>query len=187
MYTLTFNSAGTVTAVSRHEPAPTELLAGEYEATEEQYNNPHLWVPSGGQLVKRSDADAVQLAAAKSSALLQIDADVDRIYVATIGNRQAEYDRAESEAKEYKAAGYPATPVPATVQGYADAKKWTPTQAADDILTTATSWRAVQADIRANRLARKEDVRTALEVASVNTLLETWALYVRQVRSSLGV
>lgn len=132
-------------------------------------------------------APAPTLAAVIADALRKIDADVDAIYGDVIGNRQAEYDRAESEAQAYKDAAYPTTPVPATVQSYADAKTWTAKAAADDILATAAKWRTVQADIRAKRLARKEAVRAATDVAGVETALGNWRAYVDLTRTALNV
>lgn len=126
------------------------------------------------------------LAVIQSGAIRQIDADVDAIYGAVIGNRQAEYDLAESDANAYKSAGYSGA-VPASVQAWATAKKQTAKWAADDILATSANWRAAQADIRANRLVRKEDVRNAGNPAGVATALSTWSAYVAQARSALGI
>lgn len=121
----------------------------------------------------------------QAGALKGIDADVDAIYSALIGNRQAEYDTAEREAQAYKDAGYSGT-VPASVQAWETAKKWTAKQAADDILAASAAWRAAQADIRANRLARKEDVRNAKDPAAVEAVMTTWAAYVEKTRTALG-
>lgn len=122
----------------------------------------------------------------QAGAIRSIDADVDAIYAAVIGNRQAEYDLAESDANAYKAAGYSGA-VPASVQSWATAKKWTAKQAADDILATSAAWRAAQSDIRANRLVRKEDVRTSVNPADVQTALGVWAAYASKTRAALGV
>lgn len=133
-----------------------------------------------------TEAPAPTLADLVANAIRQIDADVDAIYGAVIGNRQSEYDAAERDAQAYKAAGY-AGAVPSCVQSWATAKKWAAKQAADDILATSAAWRAAQADIRANRLARKEDVRAAANPAAVDDVLATWAAYVKATRASLGL
>lgn len=122
----------------------------------------------------------------KANVIRSIDADVDAIYAAVIGNRQAEYDLAEKDAQAYKAAGYAGT-VPASVQAWADAKKQTAKWAADDILATSANWRTLQADIRAYRLGRKEDARNAADVAGVDAVMTTWAEYVTRTRAALGV
>lgn len=129
---------------------------------------------------------AARLTADKAQALLKIDADVDAIYGAVLGNRAEEYSLAATEAKAYKDAGYEGT-VPGSVASWATAKGWTATQAADDILDTATQWIAAQAAIRAARLARKEQVRNAVNAAGVTTAMTAWAGFATYIRSQLGV
>jgi hypothetical protein len=64
MYTLTYDINGKLTAVSKYnEMPPGGLAAGEYEASEEQFNNPLAWIPSNGVLVKSADADKLIKAA----------------------------------------------------------------------------------------------------------------------------
>jgi len=129
---------------------------------------------------------AAPLVDQQTAAIKRIDADVDAIYRDVVGNRQTEYDLAESDAQAYKAAGYTGTALE-SVQSWADAKKKTAQWAADDILMTATLWRRAQAAIRSNRLMRKEEVRNASKPAGVDTALATWAEYVVQTRTELGI
>lgn len=142
-------------------------------------------IDAGGNCVI-TEAPAPSFADVRAAAIRTIDADVDAIYAAVIGNRQAEYDLAEKDAQAYKAAGYTGT-VPASVQAWADAKKQTAKWAADDILATSANWRTLQADIRAYRLGRKEDARNATDVAGVDAVMTTWAEYVARTRTALGV
>lgn len=121
-----------------------------------------------------------------ATAVLKIDADTDAIIRDVIGERGNEYKLAEEEAKSFKAAGYAGT-VPASVKSWADAKGWTATVACDDILATANNWLNAQSSIRTNRLARKEDARKATTAAGVDTALASWAAFVSQIRTSLGV
>jgi hypothetical protein len=121
-----------------------------------------------------------------ANSVMQIDADTDAIYGTMLGNRAQEYTLAETDATAYKDAGY-AGAVPASVQCWATAKGWTVTQAADDILATATAWRLAQASIRAQRLASKEAVRAAVDAAGVNTAMTTWAVFVTAIRGQLGI
>ena len=116
----------------------------------------------------------------------KIDADTDAIYGAALGNRGEEYTRAATEAQAYKDAGYTGT-VPASVQSWATAKSWTATQAADDILATATQWIKAQAAIRAARLVSKEQVRNAADAAELAGVLGAWANFVGVIRGQLGV
>lgn len=120
------------------------------------------------------------------TAIAKIDQDTDAIIRDVIGERGNEYKLAEEEAKSFKAAGYAGT-VPASVKSWADAKGWTATVACDDILATAAGWLNAQSSIRSNRLARKEEARKATTAAGVDTALASWATFVAQVRTSLGV
>jgi hypothetical protein len=121
------------------------------------------------------------------NALRKIDANVDAIYRAVIGNRASEYEQAEAEAKAYKAAGYQVSPVPTYVQDWADAKAATPTWAADNIIATATQWRSVQGSLRANRLTTKEVIRTAADKASIDVVLTTWAEFIGTTKADLNI
>lgn len=80
----------------------------------------------------------------------------------------AEYYRAEAEARAFTAAGYPAGAVPASVQSWATVKEWTAQQAADDIIAQADAWYGVLDLIRAARLAGKAAVDTAADNAAVD-------------------
>lgn len=118
--------------------------------------------------------------------LLQIDADTDALYGAVLGNRAEEYTLAATEAQAYKTAGYTGT-VPSSVQSWATAKNWTPTQAADDILLTAARWTGAQSAIRAQRLMHKEQVRTAADDAARGAVMLAWAGFVSYMRGQLGI
>lgn len=130
---------------------------------------------------------AADLQAARPAAITKIDADVDAIYLAMMGERATEYSLAESDANAYKTAAYPVTPVPVSVQAWASAKALTTTWAANDILATATNWRTVQGNIRTNRLAKKEAVRAATAQAGIDTAMTAWAAFVATTRTQLGI
>ena len=119
----------------------------------------------------------------RAALLKQIDADTDAIYLAVQGYRGTEYLLAESDATAYKSAGYTGE-VPSSVQSWASAKAQTAQWAADDILATAAGWRAAQSAIRAQRLARKEQARTATDLGPVAA---AWAGFVATIRAALGV
>ncbi len=122
-----------------------------------------------------------------SECLLKIDADVDAIYGAVLGNRAQEYSLASTEAQTYKAAGYTGT-VPGSVQSWAIAKGWTAAQATDDILATAAQWVGAQSAIRAARLARKEQIRaTTNDAASRLSVMTAWNQFVSYIRGQLGI
>jgi hypothetical protein len=99
-------------------------------------------------------------------AISQIDglAEVARMEVISRQTNMPEYVRAESQARAFKASGYPSDDVPPSVSSWADAKYrdgWTMQQAADDIIATADAWYGLLDAIRKLRLCAKEDVRHA--------------------------
>lgn len=119
--------------------------------------------------------------------IAKIEFDTDAIYGDVLGNRAEEYTRAAKDAQAYKDAAYTG-PVPASVQSWATAKNWTPTQATDDILTTAGQWVAAQEAIRAARLLRKEQCRSAANnPAARAAAMAAWAGFVGAIRSQLGL
>lgn len=73
---------------------------------------------------------------------------------------EEEYRLAKTEAVAWREAGEPAE-VPVSVQDAADAMGITPSQAAQEIVDTATAWESALADIRRQRLAGKAAVRAA--------------------------
>lgn len=114
----------------------------------------------------------------RAGAIDAIDAAGEALRLAVISRmtQTPEYMRAEQHAREYRAAGYPEGEdayVPPGVASWAMAKwreGWTARQAADDILATADRWYGLLDEIRALRLANKEDARhatTAGEVAVI--------------------
>ncbi len=131
-------------------------------------------------------ADSAQrLVDARAQFILQVDSDVDDLYRAAIGNRGPEYADAERDAAAYIAAGYTGT-VPAGVQSWATAKGWTATQAADDIMQAAAQLNGAKQAIRAARLLRKEQARTAT-AATLPTVTAQWNGFVAAVRAQLGL
>lgn len=114
-----------------------------------------------------------------------IDADVDALYAAVVGNRAEEYTEAERQAQAFADGGY-AGAAPPMVASWATAKGWTGRQAADDILQQAAAWRGAQEQIRAQRLLRKEQARGAATVAELQTVSAQWSGFVAAVRQQLG-
>lgn len=126
----------------------------------------------------KEGATAADLPAIREQAIDAIDTAGEALRMAVISRmtQTPEYVRAEQHAREYRAAGYPEGEdayVPPGVASWAMAKwrqAWTARQAADDILATADRWYALLDEIRALRLANKEDARhatTAGEVAAI--------------------
>ena len=129
---------------------------------------------------------AEDLARRVSAVVRKIDADADLIYTAALGNRATEYAQAEADATVYKDAGY-AGSVPGYVQAWATATGKAAHWAADDILATAQGWRDAQAQIRLNRLSRKELARKATTATELDTVRTQWAAFVVAIRSQLRI
>lgn len=115
-----------------------------------------------------------------------IDGEVDGIYQRVIGNRQPEYSEAEKQAQAYKDAGYTGT-VPGYVASWVTASGKTATQAADDILVQALTWRAAAGAMRAARLGHKVMSRTAADQAALDAVKASWATSIGQIRAALDL
>lgn len=137
-----------------------------------------------GQFV--SNESPAEIASKRAKLIFKIDADVDAIISSVVGKREIEYLKAEEHALAYIAANYTGT-VPAFVQDWADAKNETVTWAADSIAATAAAWRAAQASLRANRLAKKEAARTAADLAALATVETAWNTFVTTIKQQLGI
>ena len=127
-------------------PTPTSVLYWKDGA--------QVWIET--QPLVDAIADAV--------ATIDTAADVARMEVIARQTNTTEYQRAEVQARAFKAAGYPDDEVPSCVASWAKAKRrdgWTARQAADDIIATADRWYDVLDAIRELRLCAKEDVRHA--------------------------
>lgn len=127
----------------------------------------------------------------KADCVGSIDDDADDIRRAVLGARTTEYQQAETDADNFKTAGYTGT-VPDSVQSWLNAKNavganWTAQQAADDILTTASQWRSAQTQIRFNRLLRKEQAKAAPTQVDLDTAMSAWRTFRDQMRSQLGL
>ena len=145
------------------------------------------WSDDGATFTAPPTPDpAVVLTAARAAALLKIDAETDDVYGDVVGNKGEEYRSAEADAKAFIAANYTGT-AGSGVTSWATAKGWTTTQAANDIIAQATAWRNAQAAIRANRLARKEAVRAAADLAALNAIMAQWSGFLTAIRTQLGV
>lgn len=136
----------------------------------------YMWTDAGPTWVEKAPLDIVV-----ERTIDRIDSAADTARMAVIAKQTntPEYQRAEAQARAFKAAGYPVGAVPRNVAGWVAAKwrdEMSAQQAADDIIATADRWYQLLDDIRDMRLAAKEDVRHAAdpaEVAARARLLET--------------
>lgn len=120
----------------------------------------------------------------KAVNLRRVDADVDAIYAAAIGNRATEYSEAEAQANAFKLAAYTGA-APAYVANWLSNNTkglTTAQQATDDIIAQANAWRGAAAAMRANRLLAKKNLAN-----DVTTAMSQWGGFVAAIRGSLGL
>lgn len=133
-----------------------------------------------------SPIDAEDLTMARKMAIRFIDDHSDSLVESVIGRRDVEYLTAETEALMFIEADYKGD-VPTYVQAWADATDNSPNWAADSIANTASKWRTSSVDLRAHRLRAKEDVRNAETRQDINSITESFEMYLDQLRRDLGV
>ena len=150
--------------IPQHEaPYGTILVDPPEPFTREGRRDTEMAYLVDGQIVWR-DVQPLVDAIADAVAAIDSAADVARMEVIARQTNTTEYQRAEGQARAFKAAGYPDDDVPSCVASWAKAKRrdgWTARQAADDIIDTADRWYGVLDAIRELRLCAKEDVRHA--------------------------
>lgn len=127
-----------------------------------------------------------QLANNKGSSLVEIDISNDSIVTLAIGRRDTEYLMAEKQAQAYIDAGYVGDTYP-YVSSWAMAKNETDRWAADNIIDTANTWRAIQSDVREKRLVHKENIRNATTTDEVAVIMQSWYAYVEIIKTQLGI
>ena len=117
-----------------------------------------------------------------------IDSEADIVRALVVGDpvRAFEYQWAENEALSFKESGYAADPVPAAVSAWAQAKGWTPRQAADDILQAAQLFRSTMAGLRTARLVGKEGVRAAASEQAATAAYQTALATIRYIRDQVS-
>lgn len=136
---------------------------------------------------ERSVSDVTNsLVALKASSKRQIDAEVDAVIAAVIGQRAQEYLEAERQALAYIAADYVGD-VPAYVAADAEANNQSARWSADRIVATASAWHGAQLSLRTARLASKERVSSSCSHAEVHAALQAWVLVMATIKSNLGI
>lgn len=144
------------------------------------------WSVVHQDLIDALDAEIVARQAAVVAAFIsKIDADVDAIYAFAVGNRTTEYQKAEAQARAYRATGYEGV-VPQAVASWVKATGKSAQWAADDIIETADAWHAAEDTIRDVRLACKEAARNAKTETELTEVRNQWSAFVTQMRAQLS-
>ncbi len=134
---------------------------------------------------------ATVLTVAKAAFILQVKAEAGQLTAQVLKGLESEYELAEKEATAYKAAGYPATPIPSSVQSEVNSKAAkgvtiTSTVACDTILSAATGWRGAQSSLRDKRLTTTSAAEVAVDAAGLDSIKAQWATFMTALRTSLG-
>lgn len=150
-----------------HTPGPPEQFGGGWRAT---------WV-------------APSAAVALHTLLMSVDSAADAARLAVVGDslRVVEYDRAREQAAAYKAAEYQGT-VPPMVASWAINGR-TAQQAADNILEEAAAYTNGLEQLRAVRLAAKEQIRISFEAnnfAQAQAIAEAAVAAIQAATEGLG-
>jgi hypothetical protein len=105
-------------------------------------------------------------------AITEIDAAADAARLKVVGDpvRMKEYETAEAQATQFKAANYEGT-VPQYVKSWQEAKMWTAQQACDDILAASVRWNMALAMLRDVRLKTKEAIRRSTTKTQVDGIV----------------
>lgn len=163
-------------------PNSGEVFAYETEAERQEWGAPelvemtpeeidaHLNPPIPADVRRKAAKDSIDLAAGKAR-----DAFVSPgQYVAE------EYRLAKQDADAWVAAGKPSDAVPDSIAVWAQARGWTPEQAAQDILDTEAAWMSALSAIRQARLLGKAAVDAAPDDADFDAVA---APYIAQLEA----
>lgn len=132
------------------------------------------------------------VAAEKAAFILQVKSEAGELTTQVLKGLESEYELAEKEAVAYKAAGYPATPIPGSVQSEINSKAAkgvtiTATVAADTILAKAAGWRTAQAALRDNRLTTVSAAEVAVDGPALDVIKANRASFMASLKDGLGV
>lgn len=172
-----------------HVPAPAIAANQKLVSSGFELDGQGRWVQRWLIEMKTQDeieSDSAIFSERRAALVKSIDADVDAVYAAVIGNRSDEYNAARDQAAEFAEGGYLGA-APPSVASWAAAKGWTATQAADDILAAAASLAGLRDIIRAQRLAKKEAARAASGEAALAIVSEQWAGALAAIRAAAGL
>jgi hypothetical protein len=122
----------------------------------------------------------------------QVKAEAGQLTTQVLQGLGSEYELAEKEASDYKAAGYPATPVPSSVQSEINSKAAksvtiTATVACDGILAAALGWRTAQAELRDKRLTVSSAASVVVDAIELDVLKAQWSDFTSTLKAQLGV
>jgi len=140
----------------------------------------------------KAAAIAANLIFIKTDFINQVKAEAGSITQQVLQGLGSEYELAEKEATDYKAAGYPATPVPSSVQSEVNSKAAksvtiTTTVACDAILAAATAWRTAQAELRDERLSVSSAADVAGDAIELDALKTQWSDFTAALKTQLGI
>jgi hypothetical protein len=151
-----------------------------------------VWLDTAQTKPTLAEISAGALSAEKAAFILQVKAEAGDLTQQVLQGLGSEYELAEKEANVYKAADYPTTPVPYSVQAEINSKAAkgvtiTATNACDNILAAATGWRNAQASLRDSRLTTVSAAGVAVDAISLDAIKAQWVAFMAALQEQLGV
>src|SRR3990167_8694229 len=199
-FSSTINYADFGYAVVFPSPAPAhdsvtqraQIVAPVYRTTTSTWEQQWQVVELYPVAADKAEAIAAKLAANKAAFILQVKSEAGQLTQQVRSGLGSEYELAEKEATAYKAAGYPATPIPGSVQSEINSKATkgvtiTATTACNTILTAATGWRNAQSALRDNRLVTVSAAEVAVDGAALDVIKADRAAFMAALKTQLGV
>lgn len=144
------------------------VVDGDGKTSVEPYTPP----PQPANQRRKAAKDAIDAAAGAAR----------RAFVSVGWGVEEEYRLAKQQADEWVAAGKPADAVPPSIAAWAQARDWTPEQAATDILQTEQLWTSMLLAIREQRLLGKGAVDAADDNADFDAVAAPYIAALEAIR-----
>ena len=141
---------------------------------------------------EKAQAAELNFSTDKAAFPLKVKSEAGQLTAQVLKGLESEYELAEKEATSYKAAGYPATPIPGSVQSEINSKAAkgvtiTATVACNNILTAATKWRNAQAELRDMRLKVTSSAEVASDATALDAIKAQWEAFMVALKLQLNV
>jgi hypothetical protein len=134
--------------------------------------------------------DMRSLEALVNSGVAKCYTDIDAIYEAAIGKRQAEYVDAEADARAFAMAGFEGETTQnvssfaiCNPTGQVQSNQW----AAEMIIARADAFKAAQVSMRAERFATQAAMRACVTPAQLDHVAYLWDEFISNIRARLGL
>lgn len=122
-----------------------------------------------------------------ADAVARCYADIDAIYAAAIGNRQAEYTDAEADARAFVAGGVATENIAGFARANPTGTEQSNLWAAEQIIARADAFRAAQVAMRSQRFDTQAAMRACATPAALAQVVYLWNAFILGLRAQLGI